>query len=97
MKINKRQIQRIIRAETSINSGNKNFGSNFERQRMLKENSQLESMNRLADLHLPLIEKMMSEWEIEAFRDRPDPRADDIYELLFQLDERMMAIKENRE
>lgn len=97
MKMTKRQLQKIIREETSFGSNQNSFGSNFERQKMLKENQQLEPMNRLVNSHLPRIENMMTKWETEAFKDRPDPRADDIYELLFQLYERMMAVKENRE
>ena len=101
MKISKSQLKEIIREEKSQIYELLDFGSNFERQKQLKESSQnegnFESILAMTNVHLPFVVRMMEAWEPEAYSNRPDPRAEDIYELLFQLEERLMAIKENRE
>ena len=101
MKITKQQLRKIIREEKTSLANKTNFGSNADRQNVLKETAHLQSpMAAIVNSHLPLVESMFQEWD-EAeeiiWADRPDPRAEDIYELLFQLRERMMAVLENRE
>ena len=98
MKITRKQIQKIIETESIARSGKFDFGSNSERQRRVIEARDFdEPLDGLVNSHLSQVERMMDEWELEIMKDRPDPRAEDIHELLFELQERMMAVLEGRE
>jgi hypothetical protein len=76
----------------------RDFGSNEDRQSRVKESMhQTNALEALADESVLEIENMLDRWEQPVPGAPSDPRADDVYDLLFQVRERMMAILENRE
>ena len=111
MKIKKGKFQQIIREEVKRlvpPSVWADHGSNTERQRMLKELGNIHSDNipALANASVAQIENLMDQWETtaglglygeEEAAGGADPRADQVYDLLFQVRERLMAILENRD
>jgi len=105
MKISKQQLRKIIREEKLNLSQEFDFGSNSDRQQMLKEwgpggpgdrglepPSPERTLEHVVDGHLNYLQ-----YWLDAYENFDDPRAGDIEDLLFQLHERMMAVKENRE
>tara|TARA_B100001250_G_scaffold354597_1_gene328555 strand:+ start:386 stop:658 length:273 start_codon:yes stop_codon:yes gene_type:complete len=90
MKITKRQLKRIIREEKRRLY---EWGPGGPGDRGLEElPTGKRSLEETVDGHLLYLQYWM-----DAYSDFNDPRAEDIEELLFQLNERMMAVKENRE
>ena len=102
MKVSKKQLKKIIREEATRlvpPSTLWDFGSNSDRQEILKESGNIHGgqLEGLANASVSQVGNMLDQWEEVSMVDRPDPRAEDIYDLLFQLQERMMAVLENRD
>ena len=66
-------------------------------QNKVKESRSRNRLNNLAYGSVETIEDLLLQWESLVDSDRPDPRADDVYDLLFSLRERLYAVLENRE
>tara|TARA_Y100001973_G_C5182394_1_gene325664 strand:- start:729 stop:1049 length:321 start_codon:yes stop_codon:yes gene_type:complete len=106
MKITKRQLKRIIKEEKSKLYNNFDFGSNEQRKNLIKEwgpggpgdrgleplPSGPNTLEQTVDSHLNYLQ-----YWLDSYESFDDPRALDIEDLLQQLYERMMAVKENRE
>tara|TARA_B100001250_G_C19373356_1_gene602966 strand:+ start:209 stop:607 length:399 start_codon:yes stop_codon:yes gene_type:complete len=78
----------------------RDFGSNEFQKNRVKESMhqhEQEPLKQLAEDSIASMMPILDLWEQETFADRVDPRADDVYDLLFQLQERLMAILENRD
>ena len=75
----------------------RDFGSNQSMQNKVKESRSRNRLNNLAYGSVETIEDLLLQWESLVDSDRPDPRADDVYDLLFSLRERLYAVLENRE
>ena len=74
------------------------FGSNEDRQNRDKESMhQMDALEGLANASVAQVGNLLDQWEEVSNTEYVDPRADDVYDLLFQLQERLMAILENRD
>ena len=102
MKIKKSKFEQIIKEEIKRlvpPSTLWDYGSNSARQENLKEGGAIHGgqLEGLANASVSQIENMLDQWENVSNAEYVDPRADDVYDLLFQVRERMMAILENRD
>ena len=75
----------------------RDFGSNQDMQNKVKESRSMNALNNQAIASVEIVENLLGQWEIITDGDRVDPRADDVYDLLFGLRERLYAILENRD
>lgn len=91
MKLTKRHLKRIIREEKQKL---REWGPGGPGDRGIEDLqiNRERSLEETVDGHL----NYLQHW-VDAYADFDDPRAADIEDLLFQLNERMMAVKENRE
>ena len=90
MKLTKRQLKRIIREEKQKLQ---EWGPGGPGDRGLEPlDTGPSSFEEVVNNHLNYVQY----WK-DSYEDFKDPRAEDIEELLFQLYERMMAVKEHRD
>ena len=75
----------------------RDFGSNQDMQNNVKESRSMNALNNQAAASVEIVENLLGQWEILTDGDRVDPRADDVYDALFGLRERLYAILENRD